>query len=103
MGLVSKRRKSCKPIPGRGLLGPPPAVSRPFTEGVVTMFSCRSAVVWVVTLAAGACLACGCAKTRLDAEDVPASRRTADQIREQYQRINPGNRVGVVLAVRPQD
>jgi hypothetical protein len=67
------------------------------------MLSCRWGAVWVVACVGVAGLTCGCAKTRLAEADVPESRRTADEIREQYQRLNPGNRVGVVLAVRPQD
>lgn len=63
------------------------------------MYSCRWAGLWVVACVGSACLTFGCAKTRLAEKQVPESRATADEIREQYQRINPGNRVGVVLAV----
>jgi hypothetical protein len=45
----------------------------------------------------------GCAPTRLPANEVPQARQTAEEIRERYQRINPANRVGVVLAVLPRE
>ena len=63
------------------------------------MHLCRWAAVWVVAGAWGMCLVAGCAPSRLATKDVPEARQTADEIRERYQRINPANRLGVVLAV----
>ena len=68
------------------------------------MGPCRSgAALCVVAFLTALGPVAGCGPSRLAEKDVPQSRATADEIREQYQRINPANRVGVILAVLPKE
>jgi len=65
------------------------------------MLSCRSAGLWTVVIVALA--VAGCSPMQGAEQKVPASRATANEIREAYQRINPANRVGVVIAILPKE
>jgi hypothetical protein len=65
------------------------------------MYSCRSAGLWTVILVAS--MLAGCSPMQGAEQKVPAARATADGIRQEYQRINPANRVGVVIAVLPKE
>jgi hypothetical protein len=65
------------------------------------MLSCRSAGLWTIVITA--LVVAGCSPMQGAEQKVPAARATANEIREAYQRINPANRVGVVIAVLPKE